>query len=58
MLSELIEELVSEVSHYKRLDLGEREAEFLARIGEGHNSSYKIYFRCTTKMSTKDTRRK
>ena len=45
MLSELIEELVSEVSKYKRIDLGEREAEFLARIGEGYNSSYKIFSR-------------
>ena len=43
MPSELISELVSEVSHYKKVNLGEREAEFLARIGEGHNSSYKIF---------------
>ena len=43
MPSELISELVLEVSHYKRINLGEREAEFLARIGEGHNSSYKIF---------------
>lgn len=43
MLSELIEELVLEISKYKRIDLGEREAEFLARIGEGHDSSYKIF---------------
>lgn len=45
MPSELLSELVSEVSHYKRIDLGEREAEFLARIGEGFNSSYKIFSR-------------
>jgi hypothetical protein len=39
----MLSELVSEVSRYKRVSLGEREAEFLARIGEGANSSYKIY---------------
>ena len=45
MPSELLSELVSEVSNYKMIDLGEREAEFLARIGEGYNSSYKIFSR-------------
>ena len=39
----MLAELVSEVSHYKRINLGEREADFRARIGEGHNSSYKIF---------------
>jgi hypothetical protein len=42
-LSELVSELLSEVSDYKSVNLGEREAEFLARVGEGHNSSYKIF---------------
>jgi hypothetical protein len=39
----MLAELVSEVSHYKRVNLGEREAYFLARIGEGLNSSYRIF---------------
>lgn len=43
MPSELLSELILEISNYKRIDLGEREAEFLARIGEGFNSSYKIF---------------
>ena len=43
MPSELISELISEVSRYKSVNVGKREAEFLARIGEGHNSSYKIF---------------
>ena len=43
MPSELISELVLEVSRYKSASLGEREAEFLAKIGEGHNSSYRIF---------------
>lgn len=43
LTSVLLGELLSEVSHYKRVNLGEREADFLARIGEGHNSSYKIF---------------
>lgn len=43
MPSELISQLVSEVSRYKDVNLGEREAEFLALIGQGHNSSYRIF---------------
>lgn len=43
MPSELISQLVLEVSRYKKVNLGEREAEFLARIGAGENSSYRIY---------------
>jgi hypothetical protein len=43
MPPELISELVEEVKRYKNVSLGEREAEFLAKIGEGHNSSYRIF---------------
>jgi DNA-binding HxlR family transcriptional regulator len=39
----VLSELVSEISRYKRVNLGEREIEFLARIAEGDNSSYKIF---------------
>jgi hypothetical protein len=39
----LLSEIITEVSRYKKVNLGEREAQFLSRIGEGVNSSYKIF---------------
>ena len=39
----MLSEIITEVSRYKKVNLGEREAQFLSRIGEGENSSYKIF---------------
>ena len=41
----MLPEIISEVSRYKKVDLGEREIQFLSLIGEGDNSSYKIFAR-------------